>query len=653
MKRANSVGTTIALLSSVLPVILILTFVDGFSYDWHRYWASVMLEASKGVGALKWIAINSSYIFGVFAAFAARIFIFAALCGSIITVLKEEELIIGVDLLKKNAFAFWTHILCYEALLRLIRHFVISIFPSGNMLLLNIAYAILFVCMVLFLIDSSYKPGEKRPVLISGAGLLNMLKAALAYIAYKFLLETTIGVLPQNLILLRVALIFGNVFLVFVLIYSFVLFLSNKEHISDAERNRPELIIIQPCWVGLWAGIASMFMRLYPPFFSVLHGLTPERYKITEFNAVFWRNRYYKGNVLVAISCFSATSYRAYKIAKEFRKRGATVIMGGPHVTHYSDEALEFCDAVVTAEAEAVWQQVIDDYENGSLQKKYIGVPLDNYSDSTHKRLLQCEDKVSRAYFETTRGCKYDCDFCSIPNLSRKKIRHKPVEQVVEQINNLKSERKFVNFMDNNIYADPVYSKELFRAMAPLGVAWTSCCSVDIARNDEALELAAKSGCKGILIGYEITPASAQSDIGGKYAFAQKYAEMSKKIRSKGISIRANFIFGFDKDSWHTIRDIFVLCWKVQPTYSVISLLTPLPGTRLFANMLKARRIRTLNWQRYDIRHLVFKPECMGPLRAVATFQFAYYLVMFLTGTKGRKLFFIILAYLALVAFWL
>ncbi|MBP7163745.1 MAG: B12-binding domain-containing radical SAM protein [Candidatus Omnitrophica bacterium] len=394
--------------------------------------------------------------------------------------------------------------------------------------------------------------------------------------------------------------------LFFTFVYFITLILSAYPEIEQFYDKPREIYLVNPISGGIILG--SFFFRFYPPIFVTLKALTPPGYCFREFNKVTWKKRFLKSGKLVAITCFTSNSYEAYKIAKEFRRCGSTVIMGGPHVTHLPDEALQFCDAVVIGEAENVWEDIVHDYEQGALKRVYEGAPSDDYYQGVHTALLNSPPDVIENFLETTRGCKYHCHFCSIPRLAKGHLRNKPIEQIVELIKKINpSKGHFLLFIDNNIISDREYAKKLFEAMIPLKIMWCSQCSIDIAKDDELLALARESGCAQLLIGYEITGYADDKSKKGKMALADQYITLTRKMKRLGISIKAHFIIGFDSDTYMTLWDLWRFCFQLKPYVTVVSVLTPLPGSQLFHSMLKENRIANYNWRYYGLNNLVFK----------------------------------------------
>ncbi|MCD4780757.1 MAG: radical SAM protein [Candidatus Omnitrophica bacterium] len=413
--------------------------------------------------------------------------------------------------------------------------------------------------------------------------------------------------------------------------FSFVI-IGNYPEIMQRLAGKKEVYLICPSSGGIFDAIASMVHKFYPPVFIVLKALTPERYRVREFNKVLWQHDYYAPDKLVAITCFTSNAPDAYKIAKEFKARGSTVVMGGAHVSFLPDEALEYCDSVVVGEAETVWDEIILDYEAGSLKRKYFGPPLEHYFQKTSEAFFQLPPLSISKCLQTGRGCKYNCEFCVISALSGKKIRKTPVSDVVKMLQKVKEKSRGVLFLDDNIFVDPRYAKELFVALKGLNMSWESSSSLDIAKDEKMLKLAKESGCRLLLIGYEISDVSTEKKSAGKFLMADDYRMLSRRLKKTGIRIKAHFIFGFDSDNAKSLWDLWKCCFAIRPFVTVVAVLTPFPGSRVFKQLMQEDRILNLNWRNYSMNELVFNPK--GINRTVFNVIYPGLFFFFLTTTS-------------------
>ena len=407
----------------------------------------------------------------------------------------------------------------------------------------------------------------------------------------------------------------------------------NKNCSSEFHRNEtPELYLINPVMPGVLLPIEHAFIGnwycFYPPAFVVIGALTPKKYKIREFYNIFWDDRYFKKGKLVAITCCTSNAHEAYRIAKGFKEKGSTVVMGGAHVTFVPDEALEYCDSVVIGEAVGVWEEVINDYEKGNMKKKYYGMDHLEYPESVHNTLMSLDNEIIPQFMQTTRGCKFNCDFCSTPVLCGPTIRKWPVENMVALINKVRRKNKRILFLDDNIYADPKYYFELFEEIKKLKIKWIALSSLDIAKNDKALTLAKESGCEMLRFGYEISDQSEEKRHGGKLSLANEYRSLTRKVRSKGIHITAFLLFGFNSDNFKSLVNLIKFALVNPFLINLIMVITPFPGTMLFNKKVAANKMRNLNWMNYDTQHFVFKHDNINEavyenaLRVIGTILF-------------------------------
>lgn len=327
---------------------------------------------------------------------------------------------------------------------------------------------------------------------------------------------------------------------------------------------------------------------------------------------------------LVGITALTPTATRAYEIADEYRRRGVTVVLGGIHPSLVPDEAIGHADAVLVGEAEGVWQEMLSDFQTGKLKKFYQSSEKPSLIDLPLPRrdLANNGAYVNIPKVETSRGCPFNCSFCSTTVFFGKKIRYRPVEDVVKELKAVKP--KFVFFTDNNIVGNHKYAKELFRALIPLRIKWLSQGSLNFVRDEELLRLAQKSGCVGMLIGFESLSQEAIHGAGKAVVNrVEEYTKAIKKLHRHRIGTIGCFVFGFDEDD----EGLFKRTAKFVKRYNVdtaqFTLLTPFPGTTLREQMEKEGRIFHNNWQKYDSTTLVFQPKIMPPKEFRKRFDWA------------------------------
>jgi radical SAM superfamily enzyme YgiQ (UPF0313 family) len=346
----------------------------------------------------------------------------------------------------------------------------------------------------------------------------------------------------------------------------------------------------------------------------ILEGLTPPEHEVKIIEEEISEVNLDEDCDLIGISCMTANAPHAYELCSEFRKRGKTVVLGGVHPTILPDEALEHADSVVVGEAEGVWENLLHDFQNGGLQRKYHNpVPdLEKYIPKDFRKILK-KRLFNLIPIMTSRGCPYNCDFCCVTNLFGKKIRHVPVENVVRDIK--ESGAKNFMFLDDNIIGHPKYAKALFRALKPLKIKWVGQASISLLVNDdELIQLAADSGCKALFMGIESVSVEQMKTMRKAIKEIDHLESAIKKIKKMGILIHASMVFGFDNDRLETFKETVQFLKKNKVSTVSFNVLTPYPGTKVYDEMKACNRLTTDNWRYYDHNTVVFKPQHMTPL---------------------------------------
>ena len=345
----------------------------------------------------------------------------------------------------------------------------------------------------------------------------------------------------------------------------------------------------------------------------ILQGLTPSKHEVKIIEEEAEDVDLDEACDLVGISCMTANAPRAYILCEEFKERGKTVILGGVHPTILPDEALQYASCVVIGEAEGVWENLLEDFQNNVLKKKYydprpdlgVYVPKD-FSRIIKKRLFKLVPIM------TTRGCPYNCDFCCVTNLFGKKIRHVSIENVVRDIKE-SGARNFM-FLDDNIIGNPKYAKELFKAIKPLNIIWVGQASVSLlVKDDELIQLAADSGCKALFFGIESVSEDQLKTMRKAFNEIDQMENAFKKIKKMGILIHASMVFGFDNDTKEIFDDTVRFLTKNKVSTVSFNVLTPYPGTKIYNDLKKEGRLTTTDWKYYDHNTVVFKPKNMTP----------------------------------------
>ncbi len=348
-----------------------------------------------------------------------------------------------------------------------------------------------------------------------------------------------------------------------------------------------------------------------------LASLTPPEHEVRVFDENIEEIDYDWGADLVGISVRTMFANRAYSISKNFRSRGVTTVLGGIHPSMCTEEALGYCDSVVVGEAENVWSKVLKDAERGRLERIYKAeAQADLKTCPMPARRALSRDKYFSDIVQTTKGCPFSCEFCSVYAFDGQKIRNKKIEQIVKEVSEIsggsaKYKRKSIFFADDNIIANKSFARKLFLALKPYNLNWSCQASINIAEEDELLTLMKDCGCGAVLIGFESVSKENLSRMNKGINLKHNYIESIKKIQAHGILVHGSFILGYDFDTEDSFDELIDFVKESRLLMPLINVLTPFPGTRLFDRFKKEGRILHKDWRKYDGKNVVFRPSKM------------------------------------------
>ncbi len=326
---------------------------------------------------------------------------------------------------------------------------------------------------------------------------------------------------------------------------------------------------------------------------------------------------------LICITAITGTSIRAYTLAKKLRRLGHTVVLGGIHPSLMPFEAKKYADSVVIGFAEHSFPKLIEDFLKNSLQP-YYQIPVNSLENKPIPRrdLLKKWRYSTTASIEATRGCFHACNFCIVPTAWGQKLLRRPIKEVVSELEILPG--KNVVFIDLNLIADKKYAKKLFTEMISIGKNWFGLATSLLVHDIELIKLMAKSGCKGLLIGFETVRRRSNYFINKGWNKVDDYIKLVDILHDNGIGVNGTFMFGADYDDESVFEETleFVLKAKIDlPRYAI---LTPFPNTPLFKKLEAEGRILTKNWSLYDVEHVVFKPKLLTPEQLEEGLLFAW-----------------------------
>jgi len=319
---------------------------------------------------------------------------------------------------------------------------------------------------------------------------------------------------------------------------------------------------------------------------------------------------------LVAITAVTASAPRAYQVAAQARALGKTVVLGGPHPTLLPDEAQAHADAVVTGFAERSWPRLLEDFRHGRLRPRY-GQADDPVELATlpppRRDLLRLDRYLPVPVVLASRGCPNACSFCAIPVLWGRAFHHRPVTSVIAELEALQA--KTVLFLDPALAEDRPYARALLEAMIPLGLRWAGLTTIRLALDEALLDLAQRSGCLGLLVGFESLSAEGLASVGKPFNRASQYLGAVRAMHDRHIRVLGTFVFGLDGDGEDVFRRTADFVDEARLDLVRYSVFTPFPGTPAFEALEHEGRILTRDWSRYDTETVVFRPRGSSPER--------------------------------------
>jgi radical SAM superfamily enzyme YgiQ (UPF0313 family) len=373
-----------------------------------------------------------------------------------------------------------------------------------------------------------------------------------------------------------------------------------------------KIAFIIPRWPkkSFWDVIAFKFPLLST---SLLAGLTSSSHEMSIIDESLTAIDFEQEVDLVAITAITPLAPRGYEIADQFRKRGKKVILGGIHASWLPEEAKRHADSVAIGEADEIWIEILKDAEKGDLKPFYR---QDRRTDLSRlpvarRNLFPPKGYLFHNLIQTTRGCPYDCEFCSVTALYGRSYRMRPILEVEKELQSLERSKAYIFFVDDNIVGNASYAKELFTMLSHYRLRWVSQGPIHVAEDEALVKQMARAGCHGLFIGFESLREENLNLMEKRINRVKAYELGIEKLHGAGIGVYASFVFGYDYDDVSVFDEFIEFAERNRIDGAFLPILTPFPGTRVYQRLKQEGRLLTEDWSKYDMATVVFQPKRM------------------------------------------
>lgn len=373
-----------------------------------------------------------------------------------------------------------------------------------------------------------------------------------------------------------------------------------------------KILLVKPEWPGRGGPLRYAMNVRFPVLSLGILGALSDGYEVRVVDGDWEPVPYDDSFDVVGITVTTFASERAYEIARNFRKRGAKVILGGVHPSIVPNESLDCADTVVVGEAEYVWGDVLRDAEKGALKPIYKADRPTDMNDVPFPRRDLLHETSWFTSVEATRGCPNSCRYCYLPSVPWRKHRKRPVELVTEEVRSLR-QNLFI-FVDENLFADRNHAIMLFKAISPLKKSWLVQAPTNIGDDDELLDAMAEAGCFNVHVGFQsFNRESLESALVG-HNRVEKYRTLVRKLHHRNIVVCGFFLFGFDSDGPDVFDATVEMIKRIDVDEAIMFAVTPYPGTPFYARLAREGRLLVRKpSSQFGWSNAVFVPKQMTP----------------------------------------
>ena len=396
------------------------------------------------------------------------------------------------------------------------------------------------------------------------------------------------------------------------------------------------LLVLPKDRIYFYKGKLTNNIGYAPLTLTVLAGLVPEELNadIELIDEGVQEHRFTdKHYDIVGITCVASTCKRAYMLAEYYRSKGSHVVLGGVHPTLNPDEAQRHADTVIVGMGEIEWPRFLRDFAGGMHKERYTHNNDREFNDREfNDSKFNDREFNDREFLDypmprrdlqpkslympvptviANRGCRNHCKFCSIHAMYHSKSLTRTLDNVVNEIKQLKSRQ--ILFLDPSPLSDRTYAMAFFKAITPLRIKWMGLTTGDVVYDEELFNAMVESGCTGVLVGFETFSQENNAQHGKGVNDVERYREIVDRMHEHKISVLGHFVVGFDGDTKESLSKMVDIIDDLNIDLPRFTILTPLPGTAFYDEMKKAGRIITDDYDLYDTEHVVFQPKHMMP----------------------------------------
>ncbi len=409
---------------------------------------------------------------------------------------------------------------------------------------------------------------------------------------------------------------------------------------GSAGASRPRTaLLLNPFYAKDPAGSFGKHVLTPSLALSSLAAVTPP-----EWSVRIWDENLLQGSApvdpvpqVVGITVHLTFARRAYELAAHYRALGCAVVLGGPHALSCPDEVAAHCDALAVGNGVPLWPRILRDVERGALERRYEAPFEDFASEPAPERTAIPEwGFLTRASIIATRGCHNRCDFCFLSTgPSRIRYQMRPVAEVAREI--ARSGEPYAVFLDNNLGANRAYLRSLCAALAPLEIIWSAAVSLDVTQDPDLVREMALAGCTGVFVGFESLSDENLRAAGKRTPRCEDFERGVELFHRFGIQVNGSFVLGFDGDGPGAFAKTAEWIDRVKLESATFHILTPYPGTPLFARLEAQGRILHRDWSQYDTAHAVHRPAKMTPEELERGYRWLYRRAFSLRSIWARR----------------